>query len=218
MNTDKVQSHEDHHYAHHFKSADHEFQSSILGVWLFLCTEILTFGGLFVAYAIFHSLYPHMFAEGATHLNWKFGATNTVVLLMSSFTMASAIYAAQTNNQKKCVINLALTILCGAIFMCIKYVEYEHKIHMGLLPGKLFHYAHAEHSNLALYFSLYFMMTGLHGLHVLIGMCLITWILIRARRGEFNSHYYTPVEGVGLFWHLVDLIWIYLFPLLYLVG
>jgi cytochrome c oxidase subunit III len=206
------------HLAHHYKSMEHQFDAAKLGVWLFLCTEVLMFGGLFVGYIIFHSLYPDMFAEGAKHLDWRLGATNTVVLLVSSFTMALAIRFAQTNDRKKSFWMLGLTLLCAATFMIIKYFEYSHKIHLGLEPGRLFHFKDAASSNLALYFSFYFLMTGLHGSHVLVGMGLITWLMIRTKRGDFDPNYYTAVEGVGLFWHLVDLIWIYLFPLLYLVG
>jgi cytochrome c oxidase subunit III len=209
-----------HHHAHHYDSVEHEYDSSKQGIWLFLCTEILMFGGLFVAYTIFHHIYPELFAEGAKYLDWKLGALNTVVLLTSSLTMALGIYFNQKNQKNKAALALGVTILCGAIFMVVKYFEYTHKIHEGLRPGDWFtatEHAH-EVKNLALYFSFYFMMTGLHGLHVLVGMGLISWVLVRTLRGEFSSQYYTPVEGVGLFWHLVDLIWIYLFPLLYLVA
>lgn len=213
-------THSSHHYAHHFDSAEHEYSSSKQGVWLFLATEILMFGGMFVGYAIFHHLYPELFKAGAKYLDWRLGAINTVVLLTSSLTMALGIYYCQKANKQRAVQMLAVTILCGAIFMIIKYFEYSHKIHEGLLPGAWFHgeLHPGEPANLPLYFSFYFMMTGMHGLHVLIGMGLIGWVLVRANRGEFSANYYTPVEGVGLFWHLVDLIWIYLFPLLYLVG
>jgi len=204
--------------AHHFKNLGQQFDAAKLGVWLFLATEILMFGGLFVGYIIFHGLYPDMFAEGAKHLDWRLGALNTLVLIMSSFTMASGVHYAQTNQKDKCVRSLAITVICGLIFLCIKYVEYHHKFQDGLFPGKFFSNTEAEHANLAMYFSFYFCMTGLHASHVIAGMGVITWVMLRARKGEFNSDYYTPVEGVGLFWHLVDLIWIYLFPLLYLVG
>lgn len=204
--------------AHHFKTLDQQFDAAKLGVWLFLATEILMFGGLFVGYIVFHGIYPEMFAEGAKHLDWRLGATNTLVLLLSSFTMASGVQYAQTNQQAKCVRSLVITFLCGCAFLVIKYFEYSHKIHDGLLPGKFFWNHEAEHANLAMYFSFYFCMTGLHASHVIAGMCLIAWVAVRASKGQFNSEFYTPVEGVGLFWHLVDLIWIYLFPLLYLVG
>ncbi len=217
MSTDSA-AHHSHEVAHHFKDAEHQYSSNKQGIWVFMVTEILMFGGLFVGYAIYHTLYPEMFAEGASHLDWHMGFINTLVLIFSSFTMALGIYFCQKNDRKKAVLALAVTILCGAIFMCIKYLEYSHKFHDGLLPGKFFSNHEAEHANLAMYFSFYFCMTGLHGLHVLIGMGLITWCLIRTARGDFGPDYYTPVEGVGIFWHIVDLIWIYLFPILYLIG
>jgi cytochrome c oxidase subunit 3 len=209
-----------HHYAHHFESAVHEYETSKQGVWTFLCTEIVMFGGLFVGYAFFHHLYPELFKQGSKYLDWRLGALNTVVLLTSSLTMALGIYYAQRREKNKSVLMLALTLVCGCIFLGVKYMEYSHKIHEGLLPGSWFHgeIGPDQVKNLPLYFSFYFMMTGLHGIHVLIGMGLILWVLIRTNRGEFGPDYYTPVEGVGLFWHLVDLVWIYLFPLLYLVS
>lgn len=204
-------------FAHHFRDAEHEYQSSKEGVWIFLVTEIMMFGGLFVGYFIYSNMYPEVFIEGSKSTDWRLGALNTVVLLASSLTMALGIYYSQKDDKKKAVINLALTILCGAIFMGVKYIEYSHKIHLGKLPGTWFTGDTHGIENLPLYFSFYYMMTGLHGIHVLIGMCLVGWVMIRANRGEFGPNYYTPVEGVGLFWHLIDLIWIFLFPLLYLV-
>ncbi len=209
-----------HHFAHHFRDANHEFETAKQGIWLFMVTEILMFGGLFVGYAIFHQKYPEMFAEGASHLDWKMGFINTMVLITSSLTMALGIYYCQKNQKNKAVVSLALTILCGAIFMVIKYLEYSQKFEHGLLPGRFLNveHAHAIHENLGMYFGFYFCMTGLHGIHVLCGMGVITWVLIRTAKGEFSAEYYTPVEGVGIFWHIVDLVWIFLFPLLYLIG
>jgi len=206
--------------ASHFKDEKHQYSSNKEGLWLFMATEILMFGGLFVGYTIYHTMYPEMFAEVAKYLDWKLGFINTLVLIFSSFTMALGIYYNQMNQSKKATFALATTVLCGAIFMCIKYMEYTHKFHLGIFPGHMLDVAkvHPEHANLGMYFGFYFCMTGLHGLHVLIGMGLITWCLIRNMKGEFNSKYYTPVEGVGIFWHIIDLIWIFLFPLLYLVG
>lgn len=220
MSTVKV-SRKSGEYAHHFKDAHHEYDTTKHGVWSFLLTEILMFGGLFVAYAIFYNMNPAAWEAGSRLLDWKMGAINTVVLLVSSFTMALGIYYCQKNDKNKAVLNLAITIVCGCIFMVIKYFEYSHKIHEGILPGKLFTYTGPEVAGVEgvhWFFSIYFCMTGLHGFHVLIGMGLILWVLLRAAKGEFGPNYYTPVEGVGLFWHLVDLIWIYLFPLLYLLG
>jgi cytochrome c oxidase subunit 3 len=207
-----------HHFAHHFKSELHEFLASKEGIWLFMVTEILMFGGLFVGYFIMHAIYPAMFHEGSTHLDWKMGAFNTIVLIISSWTMAASIHYIQTGKRQAATNCLITTIVCGAIFMVVKYFEYTHKIHDGLLPGHFFTYPNAVADNLSMYFGFYFCMTGLHGMHVLIGMGLIGWILWRHLKGDFNEHFYTPVEGVGIFWHIVDLIWIFLFPLLYLVG
>lgn len=229
MSTVKTDAH-GHHYAHHFDNAEHEYTTSKQGVWLFLATEILMFGGLFVAYAIFHHIYPEVFKIGAKFTDWRFGTANTVVLLTSSLTMALGIYNIQIRKNDRAFMMLLITVLCGFIFMGIKAIEYTHKIELGVLPGSWYHAnlnEVAEHvglatteipANLALYFSFYFMMTGLHGIHVMIGMGLIIWTMIRLKRGDFNPDYYTAVEGVGLFWHLVDLVWIYLFPLLYLVS
>ncbi|MBX3020304.1 MAG: cytochrome c oxidase subunit 3 family protein [Bdellovibrionales bacterium] len=214
-----------HHHAHHFESAEAEYHASKFGTWTFLVTEILMFGGLFVGYILYHERYPQMFHAGSTFLDWRLGALNTVVLLFSSLTMALSIYYAQMNDKRKVLINLYITLACGFVFMIVKAFEYTSKFSHGLFPGKYFnpHEPHAiqlhqQFPDLAQYFSFYFTMTGLHGSHVLVGMGLIGWLIYRAHKGEFHSGYYTPVECVGLFWHLVDLIWIYLFPLLYLVG
>ena len=206
--------------ATHFKDDAHQYSSNKEGIWLFMATEILMFGGLFVGYTLYHMRYPEMFAEGAQYLDWKMGFINTLVLIFSSLTMALGIYYNQKNQSKKASIALAITIFCGAVFMYIKYLEYTHKFHLGIFPGRMLHLEHGQpiHENLGMYFGFYYCMTGLHGLHVLIGMGLITWCLIRNLRGDFNAKYYTPVEGVGIFWHVIDLIWIFLFPLLYLVG
>ena len=205
-------------HAHHFESVEHEFDAGKLGMWLFLVTEIMLFGGLFVAFGIYHYMYPEMFREAHHHLNKVMGSINTVVLLASSLTMALAIGYIQRNDQKKSRLMLILTFLCACMFLVIKYFEYSHKIHLGILPGKFFNPTEPFTApNAAMFFSLYFVMTGLHGLHVLIGMACIGWIYFRMGRGDFNSRKYGAVEFVGLYWHIVDLIWIYLFPLLYLV-
>ena len=231
------------HHAHHFESAEHQYSSAKQGVWLFMVTEILMFGGLFVAYLIYKSLYAPVFHVGSSYLDVKLGSINTVILIVSSFTMALGIYYNQMNDKKKAIIALLVTVLCAMGFMIIKFFEYSHKIHLGLLPGKFFDnpeflqkvvdFANAQALDNSsadivdvkrlkqiapLYFGFYFVMTGLHGLHVMIGAGLILWITVKTANGKFGAEYYTPVEGVGLFWHIVDLIWIYLFPLLYLVG
>lgn len=203
---------------HHFESAAQAFEASKLGTWLFLVTEVLLFGGLFVAYIMFRALYPETFLECGRHLNKILGSINTVVLICSSLTMALGVDRTRQNDPGKANQYFLMTLFFASLFMIIKYVEYSHKFHEGLLPGAHFAYAAIQAPKADLFFSLYFMMTGLHGVHVLVGMGLIAWILIRSNRGDFNSAYYTPVEMVGIYWHLVDLIWIYLFPLLYLIG
>jgi cytochrome c oxidase subunit 3 len=209
--------HHDPNLQHHFVEMAQQFDTAKLGMWLFLATEILMFGGLFVGFGLQQAKFPEAFKAAHHHLDRNMGALNTVVLLISSFTMVLAVWAAQTGRRKVLITNLALTLACAGTFLVVKYFEYSHKIHDGLLPGKFFHYAQGQ-PNEYIFFSFYFMMTGLHGSHVILGMGAITWLLIRAIKGDFGPGYYTPVDLVGLFWHLVDLIWIYLFPLLYLIG
>jgi cytochrome c oxidase subunit 3 len=208
----------DFHVAHHFDSADTQFDAGRMGIWLFLVTEVLLFGGLFCAFAIFRSWYFDSFVEAHHHLDKVMGGLNTVVLITSSLTMALAVRSAQQSKKNLTAALLAVTIMCAGIFLCVKYVEYSHKFHEGLLPGKYFSAEGFHTKHPGVFFAIYFMMTGIHGFHVIVGMILISWILKRTVNGEFSSRYYAPVEGVGLYWHLVDLIWIFLFPLLYLVG
>ncbi len=219
MSTDNS-AHHDSHVAHHFRDAAHQYDSSKQGIWLFMVTEILMFGGLFVGYFLFHNAYPEMFREGSKQLSWVMGSINTCVLLFSSWTMALGVMYTQKGERDKAFKVLMLTILCGCAFMVIKYFEYSAKFHHGFLPGHFLDLAQVnpEHQNLGMYFGFYFAMTGLHGIHVLCGMILIAWVARRVKKGELGAHYSTPVEGVGIFWHIVDLIWIFLFPLLYLVG
>tara|TARA_B100001123_G_C14959917_1_gene887234 strand:- start:104 stop:757 length:654 start_codon:yes stop_codon:yes gene_type:complete len=212
------------YFQHHFVDSEQQYEASKMGMWAFLVTEVLTFAGLFCAYAIFRAWFPEMFISAHKALDVTMGATNTVVLITSSLTMALAIRNVQMNNNRAAIINLTLTLLFAATFLVIKYFEYEHKFHCGHLPG-IYYNPHIapdcvsiSGQNPHVFFGIYFMMTGLHGIHVLAGMALILWLIFRTSKGHFNSDYYTPVEIVGLFWHLVDLIWIFLFPLLYLIG
>jgi cytochrome c oxidase subunit 3 len=208
------------HHAHHFDSAEHQYATSKQGIWLFLCTEILMFGGLFVGYLIYHSIYPVVFHKGSALLSKPLGAFNTVVLIFSSLTMALAVSYVQSGKRKQATWAMLVTVLCAITFLAVKYFEYSHKFHDGLLPGKFFTNSEmlANVKNGAMFFSFYFVMTGLHGVHVVVGAGMIVWVMIKNIRGSVGPEYYTPVEGVGLFWHVVDLVWIYLFPLLYLVG
>jgi len=268
------------HLQHHFETPQQQFDAGKLGIWLFLATEILLFGGLFCAYAIYRANHPEIFVYAHQFLNKYWGGTNTVILLCSSLTMAWAVRAAQLGERKLLIVLLSLTLLGAVGFLTIKYVEYKEKWEHGLLWGARYaphvegHGAeeppvpkaaappaappaaappgsfvversairpappgpegtviaaeeqeehleeagiHRRPANVQIFFSIYFLMTGLHGIHVLVGMGAIAWILVRSIRGDFGPQYFTPVDFVGLYWHLVDLIWIFLFPLLYLI-
>jgi len=203
---------------HHFFEPAQQAEAAKLGTWLFLLTEILLFGGLFCAYAVYRSWYPHMFYEAHLQLDQVMGATNTIVLITSSVTMALAIRAVQLNKSKQSIALLVLTLLFACTFLVIKYFEYSHKFHLGQLPGRYYSFTGLQGDNPHVFFSVYFLMTGLHGFHVLGGMGLITWMIVKVKKGKLSSEYYTPIEMTGLYWHLVDMIWIFLFPLLYLIG
>jgi len=206
------------HLQHHFADEEQQRDSAKLGMWIFLLTEILLFGGLFVAYGIFRAWNPEMFYNAHKFLDISLGTLNTIVLITSSLTMALAIRMMQVNNKGLTVLFLVLTLAFAFVFLVVKYLEYSHKIELGQLPGNLYTFTGVEGSNPHIFFSIYFMMTGLHGIHVLIGIIVIGWILKRTLKNEFSSEYYTPIEMTGLYWHLVDMIWIFLFPLLYLIG
>jgi cytochrome c oxidase subunit 3 len=273
----------DPHLQHHFDTPAQQFAASKFGVWLFMVTEILMFGGLFCAYAVYRGIHPEIFVYAHKLLDPALGGINTVVLITSSLTMAMAVRAAQLGRRQHIPLLLALTFLGGCGFMGIKYIEYSHKFHDHLLPGT--HYVprslaegghggsaptpaatpaansqtsavtsaatpaatnakerstillpaegpsgladpasaidpHAlgdEPKNVQIFFGIYFAMTGLHGVHVLVGMGLLAWAFKKSLAGAFGPEYFTPIEVVGIYWHLVDLIWIFLFPLLYLI-
>lgn len=195
----------DHSHGHQIDPGE-AYGISKLGMWLFLATEIMLFGGLFAAYAIFRAKYPEMFLEQHRELNREMGAVNTCILIFSSMTMAIGVTAIQRGKQKLTWIMILITILCGIGFAVVKYFEYGAK------------FSHHIYPDTSIFFSLYFMLTGLHMLHVFIGIAVLTTIMVLTMKGKFNQKYSTPVELGGLYWHLVDLIWIYLFPLLYLIG
>lgn len=206
------------HVQHHFVDSDQQFESAKMGMWVFLVTEILFFGGLFLAYIAYRAWYPELYVMASEELNTFWGAVNTAVLIGSSLTVAMAIRSAQLNQIKGLIYNLYITIGLAFTFMVIKYFEYTHKFHLGIFPGEYYTYEGIEHEKANIFFSIYYMMTGMHGIHVLIGIGLMIWLVVKAKRGVFNSNYYTPVEITGLYWHLVDIIWIFLFPLLYLID
>jgi len=216
---------------HHFDSPAVQRETAKLGMWLFLSSEILFFAGLFTAYAVFRGNHPEMFAYGQHFLDWKMGAINTFVLISSSLAAALSVRFAQTDNQRALDISLVVVLVCAATFMVIKYLEYSHKLSNGVMWGSSFNpspeilaelpervRAMPIPDHMGRFFTVYFGMTGLHGIHVLVGMGIYTWLIRRARRGDFGSDYYNPVDNAALYWHLVDLIWIFLFPLLYLIG
>ena len=206
---------------HHFYDVNQQYETSKLGMWGFILTEVLTFGALFVAYTVYRAWNPDMFIGANLLLDVNKGLLNTIVLIGSSLTMALAIWAIQLKKKKLSLVMLFVTFICAAIFLGIKYLEYEHKFHLGQLPGEYYSYMGPEiahMNNPHIFFSIYFIMTGLHGLHVAIGMGLIAWLMVLTARDKLHSAYYTPMELVGIFWHLVDIIWIFLFPLFYLIG
>ena len=251
----------DPHLAHHFDSPQQQFDSGKLGIWLFLVQEILFFSGLFCAYAVYRSNHPEIFEFAHRYLDVTLGAINTAVLICSSLTAAWSVRAAQLGQRKLMIGCIVVTIACAFGFLGIKYVEYEHKFHEGLLWGEKFApkhapgghgeeaaeaaphgdvahdsaasakpgdagapqaNAHAEAKvetprNTSIFFSIYFAMTGLHGLHVIAGIIVYIWLLWRALKGEFGPKQYAAIDFAALYWHLVDLVWIYLFPLLYLI-
>ena len=203
---------------HHFDTAEQQKDASTLGMWLFLVTEIMFFGGLFTAYVVYRHKFPQAFMLGSHSLDITLGGFNTAVLICSSLTMALAVNAAQLGARRLLVTFLILTIALGSVFLGIKAVEYHEKFVNHHVPGPSFHFEGPESRNAELFFSLYFGMTGLHALHMVVGIALLAILAVRARRGDFGSDYFTPIDMTGLYWHFVDIVWIFLFPLLYLLG
>lgn len=200
----------------YFKDAHQEFDACKLGMWAFMAQEILFFSGLFVAYGVFRYLNHDMFIYASRLLDWKLGFINTLVLIFSSFTMVMSVYYTQTGNRKKTLINLYTTLGLAGMFLVIKGFEYASKFSHGYFPGKYFT-GEGLYDTLHIFFGLYFSITGLHALHIVVGMGLIIWLILRTHKGSLHKAYFTPVEMVGLYWHFVDIVWIFLFPLLYLL-
>ena len=204
--------------AHHFDSPDQQREAASLGMWVFLVTEVMFFGGLFLAYVVYRGSFPHAFAAASRELDIVLGTTNTALLLASSLTMALAVRAAQLGRRLPLVVFLALTMALGSVFLGIKMYEYHHKFVEGLFPGGAFRFSGPEAPHAEMFFCLYFAMTGLHALHMVIGLGVLAVMLVLGARGRFGPLYHNPVECAGLYWHFVDIVWIFLFPLLYLVG
>lgn len=204
--------------AHHFDDLEQQRDAASFGMWVFLVTEVMFFGGLFAGYTIYRVMYPQGFIEGSHHLDIMLGGINTVVLIASSLTVAMSVYSAQTGRRKGIIAYLIATIVLGLVFLGIKALEYSHKFHDGMVPGSNFRLTgpHAREVELFNYF--YFAMTGMHAFHMIIGVGIMSVIVWMAAKGRFTRDYHSPVEVSGLYWHFVDIIWIFLFPLLYLIG
>jgi cytochrome c oxidase subunit 3 len=219
---------------HQFDTLEQQKESSTLGMWLFLVTEVMFFGGLFLAYVIYRRAYPEAFLLSSNKLDVLWGGINTAVLICSSLTMALAIWAAQVNWRKGIILFLIATIALGGVFLGIKTVEYKDKFTHHHVPGRADFSFEEEHptehiraiaardpdlaKHAEIFFSLYFVMTGLHATHMIIGMIILGVLAWYAKKGTYDSSYYNPLEMTGLYWHFVDIVWIFLFPLLYLLG
>ena len=201
-----------------FDDLDQQHDAATLGMWIFLVTEVMFFGGLFAGYTIYRSIYPAAFAAGSRLCEVNLGAINTGVLICSSFTMAMAVHSAQVGKRKWIVALLVITMLLGSLFLGIKFLEYFHKYREHLIPGHGFVYQGAGSAQVQLFVCFYFGMTGLHALHMIIGIGVLVFMTLAAGRGRFTPAYNNPIEVAGLYWHFVDIIWIFLFPLLYLVD
>jgi cytochrome c oxidase subunit 3 len=207
------------HLQHHFEDEEQQKDASTIGMWVFLVTEVMFFGGLFLAYFVYRQAYPAAFASASNKTVLLIGAFNTTVLICSSLTMALAVNAAATGKRQLTVLFLVLTLLLGSAFLGVKAYEYHDKYVHHEIPGLNFECegcADAQHT--PLFFSLYFGMTGLHATHMIVGAVILLILIWRAFKGAFSPEYHTPVELFGLYWHFVDIVWIFLFPLLYLID
>jgi cytochrome c oxidase subunit 3 len=229
----------DHHehlpqHLHHFETEEQQREAASFGMWLFLLTEIMFFGGLFMAYLLYRNWYHDAFVAASNTLSIPLGTANTAVLIGSGFMMALAVWAAEVRKKSLLVLFLILTTLLGMVFLGVKYVEYKEKFELHHVPGANFDISQfvnppatardQQHlpvdmaRKTEVYFSLYFAMTGMHAVHMIIGIFLLFWLIYRAQRGEFSQGYVAPIENFGLYWHFVDIVWLFLFPLLYLIN
>jgi cytochrome c oxidase subunit 3 len=208
------------HLRHHFATNSQQLDAAMLGMWTFLITEVLFFGVMFTAYAIYRFMYADAFASTSVYMDVILGGTNTAVLICSSLTMALAVRSAQLSKNGNLILFLILTMIFGSVFLFIKYLEWHSKWVEHLVPGFNFQYNEAPQyfHHAQILFFLYFCMTGMHALHMVVGLGLLTFLLVQAVRKVFSAYYFTPVEMIGLYWHFVDIVWIFLFPLLYLIG
>ena len=215
--------------AHHFDNLEQQREAGALGMWVFIAQEVMFFGGLFLAYLIYRLQYPQAFMAASNHLDWKIGTFNTAVLIASSLTMALAVWATQVGRSPKVQVGfMAATVFLGLVFLGVKAYEYNDKYQHGLIPiagwfdpvgrGHIDIPAGVTVGQYQMFYWLYFAMTGLHAFHMIVGVAIIAPIMWMAWRGRFSPEYHGPVENFGLYWHFVDIIWIFLFPLLYLLG
>ena len=210
-----------------YENLDQQHQAASLGMWVFLATEVMFFGTLFLAVAVYRYLYPLAFEKASERLNWMIGGTNTLVLLLSSLTIVLAVHYARLARRRQIVIFLGLTALLGVCFLCLKGLEYYLDYRENLIPGWRFDPAEwvsrdglrpDQVPHVKLFLFLYWVMTGFHALHVTIGICAVLVMLVLARKGRFSAVYYAPVDVTALYWHFVDIVWIFLLPTLYLLG
>ncbi len=206
------------HVAEQFDDAEQQRSAAELGMWVFLATEVMFFGGMILAYTTYRWLYPSGFAVGSRHMDVVIGAVNTAVLLGSSLTVVLAVDAARTGARRLLLASLGATIVLGLVFLGFKAYEWWHHWHEGLVPALHFTYTGPHAPEVALFFWLYFAMTGVHALHLAIGVVVMAVLGVLAWRGRFGPLYSNPVEVAGLYWHFVDVVWIFLLPLLYLIG
>lgn len=204
---------------HHFDDVEQQRESSTLGMWVFLLTEIMFFGGMFGSYTVYRNMYPGAFESASRFMNVTLGGLNTAVLITSSLTMVLAVRSAQIGSKKMLILFLILTLILGGVFLGIKYDEYHEKWVDHHVPGPGFRFDDAQYTHQAqILFFLYFAMTGMHAIHMVVGVGLLTTLIVMAARDRFSVEWYTPVDMIGLYWHFVDIVWIFLFPLLYLIG
>jgi cytochrome c oxidase subunit 3 len=203
---------------HHFETLEQQHEASTLGMWVFLVTEVMFFGGLLMAYLLYRVWYPAAWSEGSLELDILLGGFNTVVLIGSSLTMAMAVRSAQVGAPRPTVKWLILTMALGLTFLVVKFFEYKHKWELNHIPGPNFEFEGPHGPQVQIFLSLYFGLTGLHALHMVVGVSILAVITWMAHRRRFSPEWYTPVELSGLYWHFVDIVWIFLFPLLYLVD
>jgi cytochrome c oxidase subunit 3 len=203
---------------HQFDDAFQQHESAYQGMWIFLATEVLFFGAVLFGYTVYRSLYYRPFLEGSHHLSVMLGGINTAVLLCSSLCMALAVHAAQRGHSRQLIVYLLVTALIGTVFLGIKFVEYYEHYKEHMVPGLSFSYSGDQASHVELFMIFYFILTGMHAVHMLIGLGMLLVLAFLASRRKFSAEYYGPIDIGGLYWHFVDIVWVFLFPLLYLVD